>query len=444
MPFIALCLTLWFSTTSSFPCREHQLELLKEEFAPQRSTCPARGWLRTYLALLRQEDKRRREGNGQVNPARFIITVGCNKGEDFIASMEAWTGNSSYSPVVYTKELVKKYEEIHFACTGHVHSLLEHTPALKDTVGYCIEPLPANVQLLKTMFHTKLYDPKKVRLLPFAMGAEQGSVQFPDSKVVGQEDGRILEKEEAGNDQPHVEVEITTVDKLLEQEKIDRVDFLSIDAEGHDSQVIEGMKHSLSHAKIRVFEFEYNIFGMWKIVDLDKVVDKLDMYNYECFWQGNRNQIWPLTGCWLDRYKYRTWSNILCVHREEALHWHLYKHAQKWSGTGVHATQIRKTNDLREYVAWRQRQFSNESFGYCVWHKGAWVRFLTEEECVSLQGRPYQNLPDLPGKKGNFGECGAKDGGSLTYDFSNHCSSSFGCNKLDCNELQICRSNQCH
>ena len=97
------------------------------------------------------------------------------------------------------------------------------------------------------------------------------------------------------------------------------IDFLSIDTEGHDGRVIIGMTKTLVQQKIKVFEFEYHSVGPWATMDLSLIVDLVDICGYDCWWQGNKGELWRLTGCWLDLYHdKRGWSNIVCVNRQES------------------------------------------------------------------------------------------------------------------------------
>lgn len=56
---------------------------------------------------------------------------------------------------------------------------------------------------------------------------------------------------------PH-EVELTTVDHILETRGIDRVDLLKIDAEGAELSILEGAAKSLAGSHISAVQFEYN------------------------------------------------------------------------------------------------------------------------------------------------------------------------------------------
>lgn len=53
-------------------------------------------------------------------------------------------------------------------------------------------------------------------------------------------------------------VQTTTVDEYCRANAIDRIDYLKVDAEGHDWLVLSGAKQMLAKGRIRVAQFEYN------------------------------------------------------------------------------------------------------------------------------------------------------------------------------------------
>jgi FkbM family methyltransferase len=55
-------------------------------------------------------------------------------------------------------------------------------------------------------------------------------------------------------------VPCVTIDDFLIANRIDSVDFLKIDVQNHEEQVLSGCRHSLESVKVKVIQFEY-IFG---------------------------------------------------------------------------------------------------------------------------------------------------------------------------------------
>jgi FkbM family methyltransferase len=55
-----------------------------------------------------------------------------------------------------------------------------------------------------------------------------------------------------------IKVKITTLQKYLKIKKIQNIDFLKIDTEGHEFQVILGLEHYISKVNIIMFEHHYD------------------------------------------------------------------------------------------------------------------------------------------------------------------------------------------
>lgn len=55
----------------------------------------------------------------------------------------------------------------------------------------------------------------------------------------------------------HETIELTTLDLFCEQEKIQRIDFLKLDVEGHELAVLKGAKRMLTEDRIGIIQFEF-------------------------------------------------------------------------------------------------------------------------------------------------------------------------------------------
>jgi FkbM family methyltransferase len=69
-------------------------------------------------------------------------------------------------------------------------------------------------------------------------------------------------------------VEAKTIDAFCEQNKITQIDFIKIDVEGHEIQVLQGAQRMLQLKRIDYIQFEYG--GTW----IDSHTFLLDMYKY--------------------------------------------------------------------------------------------------------------------------------------------------------------------
>ena len=109
------------------------------------------------------------------------------------------------------------------------------------------------------------------------------------------------------------------LDDYLQQESLRRVHLVSIDTEGHDAFVLEGLRGSLSRGVVDVVEFEFNsVLGSWNSRSsthrtLRETLSTLESFRYGCFWQDSAGCISPASGtCWKNGFERVGWSNLVC------------------------------------------------------------------------------------------------------------------------------------
>eukprot|EP00967_Tisochrysis_lutea_P115253 scaffold184508_cov41-Tisochrysis_lutea.AAC.1 len=153
-----------------------------------------------------------------------------------------------------------------------------------------------------------------------------------------------------------IQVPVTTLDVLFQQQRLTHVDSLVIDTEGYDPLVLEGTISSLKSHVVRVLEFEYHGIGYWSKRGghtLEATVRWLDHLGYDCFYKTNprrmrhdvsrrghllaqkylnpegKNLIHQISGslikslvpltlngvCWRTHFEMRKWSNVACIVR---------------------------------------------------------------------------------------------------------------------------------
>ena len=131
-----------------------------------------------------------------------------------------------------------------------------------------------------------------------------------------------------------------TLDDLFAKHGLSSAYQVTIDAEGADALVLEGMQGLLRRRAVRLLEFEYvRGRGFWsrrerERRDLDSVLSALQRYGYECFWQSAMGP--PIRGvlskaaltprlvpasppCWRPEMAQLWWSNMVCAHEDVAL-----------------------------------------------------------------------------------------------------------------------------
>ena len=131
--------------------------------------------------------------------------------------------------------------------------LVDHFP--KATV-HAFEPHPRTYETLKKNMKPNM------KCHPVALGAENGVFNLYDR---GGDDGGIrasLAKEalETVQSKPLTaySVTVSTVDDFVKEHSISTIDFIKIDTEGFEMDVLKGARDALSQGKIGAIQFEFN------------------------------------------------------------------------------------------------------------------------------------------------------------------------------------------
>jgi len=282
-------------------CTELEAESMAMQEPISNSNCPdQRVWMNKWL-----------EETSYLRSNAIIVSIGCNRGDDLVTSMRKWTRNDSYR-----LDRLESYYAAHFPLPRACPVLSDMGPSAVDPLpasGYCVEAMVSTFLVVDRMVKEQGWD-SQIHVINAVASSVSGSVRFP-AAVTGKESlgvGDVTETMDI--------VRMITVDELVQDQALVRIDVLSIDTEGNDANVIMGAIKSL--LIVNMLEFEYHRVNAWAESDLRSIIDLLDRSGFDCFWQGNQGQLWWLTGCWHDSYySKRDWSNIACARRDEhALH----------------------------------------------------------------------------------------------------------------------------
>ena len=130
-----------------------------------------------------------------------------------------------------------------------------------------------------------------------------------------------------------VTTNITTVDEFMLEQGLREAFIVSIDVEGFDALVLEGMRRTIEERRVRIFEFEFGKKGFWAHSDAAETRSLTGMLRgwlgragYSCFWQTKSGQLVPvLDPCWVRALAIEParskliWSNLLCAHEPSVL-----------------------------------------------------------------------------------------------------------------------------
>ena len=185
---------------------------------------------------------------------------------------------------------------------------------------HAFELLPSNANMLRSLAALALPSWARVEVHTAAVGNESGAtVYVRDSGVPGYEASSAQRRASRGS----VAVRTMTVDAVVAEHSIERIAWLSIDAEGWDGLVLRGARRTLERRMVDLLEFEY--LRRWAMHlgprPLWRTLEWLRGIGYSCFWQDHRGRVARASApCWRDEFEQTNpmaWRNIFCSHRPD-------------------------------------------------------------------------------------------------------------------------------
>ena len=285
-------------------CTPHEIEQYVALSPHTKSACPNTTDILKFLSA------------SSESPTPVVIYAGCNKADDFINAVRVWSRNEKYSIETMYKWM-ESLDIARFACGQDSEVLLSTLPpATLPVMGYCIEPMLTTVNMVQSVFQEFGYIQPEVNLVHAAASNYPGKAEFPIAPKLGTA-GLGLHDALTGNFNTTT-VQVITLDDLVRKEKISKIDYLSIDTEGNDMQVLLGAIGLLSSHSIRFFEFEHHTVARWITSSLRDLIELVDSMGYDCYWTMNSGKLARLTGCWNDAYLFKRWSNVACISRRDS------------------------------------------------------------------------------------------------------------------------------
>ena len=157
----------------------------------------------------------------------------------------------------------------------------------KKSTIYAFEPHPESFERLKksvTGNKTKIYrlglgsKAKMGKIWDFSNDAQLKHTQ-PTSTLASTHK-EVIENYH-GQKSHYFDIRIITLDSFIQENKIKKIDFLKIDTEGSEFDILLGAKKSLESGKISFIQFEFNEMNAYSKVHFKNFVDLLP--NFEFF-----------------------------------------------------------------------------------------------------------------------------------------------------------------
>ncbi len=121
----------------------------------------------------------------------------------------------------------------------------------KEVSLHIFEPQPKCLETLRKVFQNDA----RVTINPVALSNEKGEATFY-TNYEGSTWGSLVKREKWGVVNPTV-VPTDTLDNYIAQHAIQKIDYLKVDVEGNEMQVLKGAETSISKKMIKNIQFEY-------------------------------------------------------------------------------------------------------------------------------------------------------------------------------------------
>jgi FkbM family methyltransferase len=183
----------------------------------------------------------------------------------------------------------------------------------KNCTIHCFEPVPQNykiltenVQKLDVHCHNvALGSQEGILILYRASGDEQGSMATAYGETITNIFTFVGEVNE------EIKCRVTTLDDFC-GDKMQEIDFLKIDVEGHELEVLKGATKLIKANKIKIIQFEFNEFNIFSKSFLWNFYELLPGYHFYRILP--KNKLLPL-GVYDSKNEIFRYQNILAVNK---------------------------------------------------------------------------------------------------------------------------------
>jgi FkbM family methyltransferase len=174
----------------------------------------------------------------------------------------------------FLKKKRNKFDILFDIGAHHGESIIFFLKNFKVNRIYSFEPSPDNFKILakKYLLLQKKFINSKITIENVALSNVSGTnilKQFKDSSsstlnkinnssLYYKRKNKILYSKHDKNYYKKINVKIITLQSYLKRKKINRIDFLKIDTEGHEYKVILGLKKYISKVNLIMFEHHYD------------------------------------------------------------------------------------------------------------------------------------------------------------------------------------------
>lgn len=302
-------------------CSQEQLDMISFQLGTMDAIYSMNHATRCHTARQWLDDFFKQQHSSHKAGPFLGIHLGCNKGFGALNALRMGSGNAAYDKTTWRSKFWNNVTNVRTpngACGQGIADqfVIPNNTQVQPATVHCVEAMPSNYrQLNDTVNRLGFQDALVVRHA--AMSNRDGGILVRDhTDTVG------IWSCSSKN------IRLGARCRIVPQYKLDTyikevgaegkaIDFLSVDVERFDWDVLSVASKTLSHVKY--LEFEYLSVGTWgSRIHLSTAINTLQEQGFWCYWAGANGHIWRITGCVLPYYNQHTWSNVACVNTKLA------------------------------------------------------------------------------------------------------------------------------
>lgn len=157
---------------------------------------------------------------------------------------------------------------------------------------FCFEP---NEKIIRELNANLSIYSNKFKIINSGLSREELSLDYYDYENFNELSSfnrRLNVEQSLGLGVPNIKsLKCSTLDKFCELNGIDFIDFLKVDTEGHELDVLLGSENLLSKGKISKIQFEYGGTYIDSGITLKQVFELLQKYDFKIFKLGEDREL---------------------------------------------------------------------------------------------------------------------------------------------------------
>lgn len=141
---------------------------------------------------------------------------------------------------------------------------------------YAFEPLQTNIREFKKK--CEIYE--NIKLIPFGLSDrnDKKTIFYPDEGISSR--ASIYNIFENKKEAQKEEISLINLDDFCKDHKIDKIDLLKLDIEGHEFFALKGAEKLIKEGKIRFIQFEFNYLNAYSKVFMEDFRELLKNYEF--------------------------------------------------------------------------------------------------------------------------------------------------------------------